>query len=104
MLAAALLTREDFLAWLSGRRPDQPFMFDERSLRSRIRKGQCAVIWDTDSSLAQNGRAIISLPYADMQDFFAFVTTYVSGYVPFTAFFPASSSAACRGTFTKLKK
>jgi hypothetical protein len=87
MLTAAVLTRENFLAWLSGRGPDQSFRLDGGKLQARIPKGQYAVIWDKDTSFAQHGRAIISLSQSDMQDFFAFVTTYVSGYVPFTAFF-----------------
>jgi hypothetical protein len=87
MITSAIVTREEFLAWIGGRGLDQPFLFDLKLVNAKMRKGRYAIIWEGDDFFKQRGNAVIAVPRSDLRDFFAFVTTYVSDYVPFTAFF-----------------
>jgi hypothetical protein len=77
------ISREDFLRWLGNDKE----RFDELPLlNSSHVKGDIALLWDRSVGRSDT-QPIISVPSNELRDFFAFVSTYVTTFRPYTAFF-----------------
>jgi hypothetical protein len=88
MITAAIVSREGLLGWLSGKEPDGEIIpLDLGLMKSKLRKGICGILAEREDLFQGTGKAIIVVPGAELRDFFAFVSTYVSDYVPFSAYY-----------------
>ncbi|WP_153769238.1 hypothetical protein [Labrenzia sp. CE80] len=81
----ASLTRDEFIGWLAGKHTPQPARFSvRRKIKTSDRK--ITIVWQ-DSNTESGRPPIVAVAQNDLQDFFAFVSTYVSTFKPFSAFF-----------------
>lgn len=84
----AALNRDEFIAWLNGRPILNGEILDKKLPKLSV-NGKINVVWDIeDETISQ---PIVAVPKGDLKDFFAFVSTYVTAYKPFSAFFKVVS-------------
>lgn len=83
--ATTLLSRDEFLDWLGGARTGSTLRQDEVAGRDR-RERQVTLLHKQGSENTQV-RSIVAVPIEEMAEFFAFTSTYVATYKPFSAFY-----------------
>jgi len=83
----SLLTREEFLSWLGGRpaASSEPFEAAGSTL-PRIAPGSLALFSDNNDVTDARTHYVVCVPPAELHDFFAFASTYVGTFAPFSAF------------------
>lgn len=81
----SVMNRESFLGWLGGERV--PSKSSARGLERGLKPGSIVAIWKERGSIGTPDGATLAVRREELADFFAFVSTYVSTYRPFTAFF-----------------
>lgn len=91
MISAAVITREEFVAWVSKRRAEIARLSEPSQLRSKIGKGRYGVVWQSDDLFDQDSNPIFVVRREDVDDFFAFASTYIQDYRPFSAFYRVST-------------
>lgn len=89
MLTASSLTREQFVSWLGENFKPSPRQIDSYELKNMVRPGGVCLIWDCDPFRESGPKSSPLIAVSDQQvhDFYSFVSTYVSSYQPFSAFF-----------------
>lgn len=87
MLNITFLDTEEFLAWVGQKSPLKPNILAPTAIRKQISSKFCAVVVPDQRRNDPDRRAIVVVEDRKARDFFAFVSTYVTDYVPFTAFF-----------------
>jgi hypothetical protein len=87
MAVFSILTREEFLRWLGGAMVPQARTYLHKDVQ-QTGAGEILLAWaEIPSKPSFSNPPIISLPRNRMPEFFAFTSTYVSNYKPFSAFF-----------------
>jgi hypothetical protein len=87
MLKTAVMGTEDFLGWISG---GQLFAGDDYLSASALQKklsGKFCAIVTADNLRENTGSAVVVVDRRKVREFFAFVSTYIAEFSPFTAFF-----------------
>lgn len=87
MLKTTVMGAEDFLGWISG---GQLFAGDDYLSASALQKklsGKFCAIITSDNPLENIGSAVVVVDRRKVREFFAFVSTYIAEFSPFTAFF-----------------
>lgn len=87
MLNIAVLDTEEFLAWVGQKSPLKPSTISPAAIRKQISSKFCAVAVPDQHQGGPERRAVVVVDDRKARDFFAFVSTYVTDYAPFTAFF-----------------
>ena len=108
MTLAATLSREQFIGWLGGSFAPKPDPLHPNASLPRLAKEEILLLWQ-DTGMDGDLKPIIVVRDQDLQNFFAFTATYVSTFVPFTAFFrvvslefvPSMLKATVSGTGSK---
>lgn len=86
MLNIAVLDTEEFLAWIGQKSRLKPSTLALTAIRKQLLSKFCAVAVPDQQRDDMERRAIVVVDERKARDFFAFVSTYVTDYVPFTAF------------------
>jgi hypothetical protein len=73
------LSRKEFLEWMSN----QEVVPSVSGIKQRDTAGDIKLVWLE----GEIQKPVISVPSGDMREFLAFVATYLSSYLPFTAFY-----------------
>lgn len=85
MPVSAVLDRKAFVEWLSG---NSLLRASSGIANARLAPGSIMMVWESNSGPPSlRNVPLISVPKSQMRDFFAFTSTYVSTYAPFSAFF-----------------
>lgn len=87
MLNIAVLDTEEFLAWIGQKSPLKPSTLAAAAIRKQLSSKFCAVAVPDQQRIDSEGHVVVVVDERKVRDFFAFVSTYVTDYVPFTAFF-----------------
>ncbi|MER8976041.1 hypothetical protein [Mesorhizobium sp. M0800] len=87
MLNIAVLDTEEFLAWVGQKLPLKPSNLGVAAVRKQLSSKFCAIAVPDPQRNDPDERAVVVVDERKARDFFAFVSTYVSDYAPFTAFF-----------------
>lgn len=87
MLNIAVLDTEEFLAWVGQKSPLKPSILTPAAIRKQISSKFCAVAVPDQQQSALERRAVVVVDDRKVRDFFAFVSTYITDYAPFTTFF-----------------
>ena len=111
-MRVASLQRSELVDWLGGQ-PELPKeRLNAKFLKSTV-KGRVLAVWNDDHR--DGALPILAVRQSEMRDFFAFVSTYISAYKPFSAYFTvvpveyfelltssSSMGAVSKETFSKL--
>ncbi|MFN3657129.1 MAG: hypothetical protein ACK4UO_07730 [Pseudolabrys sp.] len=85
MPVSAILDRKEFVEWLGG---NSLLRSSAGIASSRLAPGHIMMVWESNSGPPSlRNLPLISVPKSQMRDFFAFTSTYISTYAPFSAFF-----------------
>jgi hypothetical protein len=86
---ASALSRDQFISWLGNSFLPRPSVATSSDLKNLTRQGTICLVWelDRDTNTTPDSRPLILIPDQQVRDFFSFVTTFVSNYQPFSAFF-----------------
>ncbi|MFD2053702.1 hypothetical protein ACFSQT_11545 [Mesorhizobium calcicola] len=88
MLNISVLDTEEFLAWVGQKSPLTPSNLGLTAIRKQLSSKFCAVaLSDHQQRYDPERRPIVVVDERKVRDFFAFVSTYVTDYTPFSAFF-----------------
>lgn len=87
MLISAIISREQLLGWLGDKERVPTRAGDPKALLQGLKREHCLLLWDRERSSDSRSGALICVRAEEMEGFLAFVSTYVSTFVPFTAFF-----------------
>jgi hypothetical protein len=86
MLKAAVMGTEDFLGWVSGGRPSAADDYlSPPALQKKLSGKLCAIV--TTDDLSDSRPAVVVVDSRKSREFFAFVSTYIAEFTPFTAYF-----------------
>lgn len=80
----SMLSREAFLDWLAGGYSPEKVSFKNQQLTKPL-VSEVALVWEDEPS--KSAVPVILVKQQDLREFYAFVSTYVSTYRPFSAFF-----------------
>ncbi|WP_296426544.1 hypothetical protein [Yoonia sp.] len=80
----SMLSREAFLEWLAGSYVPKTLAFKDRQF-SKPLDAEVALLWKGEPS--KSAVPVILVKQQGLREFYAFVSTYVSTYCPFSAFF-----------------
>ncbi|MFS4583665.1 hypothetical protein [Phaeobacter sp. C3_T13_0] len=80
----SMLNREALLDWLAGSYSPKASPITLRQLAKPL-EADVALLWKTDQSASLT--PVVLVKQRDLKEFYAFVSTYVSTYRPFSAFF-----------------
>jgi hypothetical protein len=95
MLYAATLSREQFLDWLGANNlPEARKIPGLSSLEESVRGDRIALLWDEKPTKQVGGQPIVVTRSKEIREFLAFTSTYVSSYLPFSAFFRVATLEA----------
>lgn len=111
-MRVASLGREELVDWL-GNQNELPTERLTAKLLSNTAPDRVLIVWDNDGR--QDSTSIIAVHQVGMRDFFAFVSTYISAFKPFSAYFTVvpvenlervvssrTLNAASKGNFSNL--
>jgi hypothetical protein len=89
MLRASSLTREEFLGWVGNSFMPSPKRLDVYALRDLVKPDSICLIWNNEdlTDFGPNSKPVVGIDDAYARDFFAFTSTYIGSYQPFSAFF-----------------
>lgn len=87
MLNIVVLDTEEFLAWVGQKSPLKPSTLSPAAIRKQLSSKFCAVAVPDPHQSGPERPAVVVVDDRKARDFFAFVSTYVTDYAPFTAFF-----------------
>lgn len=79
------LTRDEFVDWLGGLSSPKPEIL-QLGRKLEVAKGKILLVWPDPNTNSQKP-SIIAIAEEEIRDFFAFVSTYVATFKPFSAFF-----------------
>ncbi|MBS7413370.1 hypothetical protein [Pseudomonas syringae] len=95
--------RKDFVSWLGDR---SALPARDNTVKSEIldvQSGEVLLVWSKKPTLKTPESPLIVVPDGDLVDFFAFVSTYVGSYKPFSAFFNVIGLGGARRIFNKIQ-
>lgn len=90
MLNAAMMGPEDFVAWIGGKPLSTSHYTSLPALQKDVSDKFCAVVMQDSADSA--GAPVVVVETRMVRNFFAFVSTYITEYTPFTAFFRVITS------------
>lgn len=97
-MIGAVLTREQFLSWLGGD-IDAFSKTSPVSISLKLPARSVALIWEAEADLRVGTAPLVMIPSGGSIEFYAFVTTYVSTYVPFSAYFRVVEQSSAKILF-----
>lgn len=86
MLTTAILDTEAFLSWIEGKATFTTSRMSPAALKKQLSTNFCALVFPQQSVRADTESAIIVVDPGRARDFYAFVSTYLTDYSPFSAF------------------
>ena len=93
--------RKDFVSWLG----DRVGLSIKASLTKSdvfdVRAGEILLVWNKKPTVKLLESPLLIVPDSDLVDFFAFVSTYVGSYKPFSAFFNVLGLGVARRILSK---
>lgn len=92
MLNIAVLDPEEFLSWLGNGRLPKPSVQSLSWVRKRLSSAFCGVAIRGGNNVLDVNSTVVVVEENRMQDFFAFVSTYVNEFAPFSAYFRVVST------------
>lgn len=95
----ASLDKENFLDWLGGRVEPRTERLTARWYKGKV-SNRISLIW-ADENPKNQALPLVVVPENEMHDFYAFVSTYVSTYRPFSAFFTVLPFELLQSTLTQ---
>ncbi len=87
MLDSVVLNTEEFLAWIGGTATPVRRRLSTSAIKKELSSRFCAIVFPERASSADGEGVVVLVDERKTRDFFAFVSTYVLDYVPFSAFF-----------------
>lgn len=93
--------RKEFVSWLGNRGSISSKAKAFKGDALNVRSGEILLVWEKKPSNVGGPYPVVVVPDTDLLDFFAFVSTYVSSYKPFSAFFNVTSLSLARRCFIK---
>ncbi len=92
MLEATVLDTDDFLRWIAGGPAADRHRHSAASLRKSLAERFCAIVYTSEEGVTADKGVALVVDEARYRDFFAFVSTYVTEYTPFTAYYRVLST------------
>ena len=96
MPVSTILDRERFLQWIGGNLIVRATSGVPTG--RKLGSGEVMLVWQNDADIPNaNNAPLVVIDRSQMRDFFAFTSTYISTYSPFSAFFRVVSSDVIEG-------
>ncbi|MGO6685628.1 hypothetical protein [Rhizobium leguminosarum] len=92
MLNAAVFDAEEFLKWITGKSNVDTRNSSVSTLKKSLKTEFCAIIASGNARTPTKEGVFFVVDERRSREFFAFVSTYVTEYLPFTAYFRVLSS------------
>lgn len=103
MMFTVSMGRKDFVSWLGDKIAISSKVKALKGELLDVRSGEVLLLWDKKPSSKGGESPLVVVPDADLVDFFAFVSTYVGSYRPFSAFFNVVGLGVARRIFSKVQ-
>ncbi|HCF4203288.1 TPA: hypothetical protein NID94_002298 [Pseudomonas aeruginosa] len=95
------MVRKDFVSWLGEKLAIASKVKALKGDLLDVRGGEVLLVWSKKPSNKGEDAPLVVVPDSDLVDFFAFVSTYVGTYRPFSAFFNVVGLGVARRIFSK---
>lgn len=92
MLNTVVLNADEFLLWIGKGRAAKPRRLSVHGTREAAARSFCALVLPDVSAATGAASPVVVVDRGKIRDFYAFVSTYVVEYVPFSAFFRVVTS------------